>query len=147
MMTGIGHELEEVSAATGFAAAIVVPEFGLATVDVYRRWDEMEGPVGDEVVDDRLPPSLRGRMPMRNDLLPAALDLEPLLGDFIADVGAVWGATVCLTGSGSACFGYFPTLDEAQDAAEAVSAMTREGRGVALRSRGVSRVDRVAEEG
>ncbi|MGD2103057.1 MAG: hypothetical protein PVG83_12565 [Acidimicrobiia bacterium] len=138
MMSGIGEEIEEVERAHGFALAIAVPDFGLSTADVYRRWDEMEGPEGD-VVDDRgLPPSLRGRMPMRNDLLPAAISLDPRLGDFMTDVAAVWGGPVCLTGSGSACFGYFPTLDEAVDAADAVTSLAREGRGVALRDRGVS---------
>lgn len=141
MMRGRGEHLESVPPVHDFAVAIVVPDFGLATRDVYQRWDAMEGPEGAAVPDDRLPPSLRGGMPMRNDLLPAALDLEPGLGDFMVDVGSVWGATVCLTGSGSACFGYFATLDEAVDAASAVSGQVRVGRGVELRGRGVSRVD------
>lgn len=141
MMRGRGEQLESVPPVHDFAVAIVVPDFGLVTRDVYQRWDAMEGPEGAAVPDDRLPPSLRGGMPMRNDLLPAALDLEPGLGDFMVDVGSVWGATVCLTGSGSACFGYFATLDEAVDAASAVSGKVRVWRGVELRGRGVSRVD------
>lgn len=140
MMRGRGEHLESVPPVHDFAVAIVVPDFGLATRDVYQRWDAMEGPEGTAVPDDRLPPSLRGGMPMRNDLLPAALDLEPGLGDFMVDVSSVWGATVCLTGSGSACFGYFATLGEAVDAASAVSGQVRVGRGVELRGRGVSRV-------
>jgi 4-diphosphocytidyl-2C-methyl-D-erythritol kinase len=75
-------------------------------------------------------------MPMRNDLLPAALDLQPMLGDFMADVSAIWGAPVSLTGSGSACFGYFSNVDEAADAAEQFA-----GRGAALRPVGVKRVE------
>jgi 4-diphosphocytidyl-2-C-methyl-D-erythritol kinase len=144
MMRGIGEVIEPVTPLDDFAVAVVVPEFGLVTREVYDRWDRMQGPEGTAVPDDRLPPSLRGGMPMRNDLLPAALELEPRLGDFMADVAAVWGTAICLTGSGSACFGYFATLDEAVDAAEAVAGLTREGRGVELRSRGVSSVqDRV----
>lgn len=140
MMRGIGEVLETIQPADGFAVAVVVPEFGLLTEDVYARWDVMEGPVGNPVPEDELPTSLRGRMPMRNDLLPAALDVEPLLGDFMADVAAIWGTMACLTGSGSACFGYFPTLGEASDAAAAVSSSARVSRGVALRDRGVDRV-------
>ena len=140
MMSGVGDEIESVLPASGFAVAIVVPGFGLSTGDVYRRWDELEGPEGRPLDDDRLPPSLRGRMPMRNDLLPAALSVEPALGDFMADVAAVWGSTVALTGSGSACFGYFPTLDEAEDAASAVTHLTDQGRGAALRPHGVARL-------
>lgn len=138
MMGGVGETIEASRPAENFAFAVVVPEFGLSTKEVYGRWDRLEGPEGDPVPDGLLPPSLRGRMPMRNDLLPAALDIEPLLGDFMADVSAAWGTTVCLTGSGSACFGYFSTLDEASDAASAVSGLVREGRGVELRERGVA---------
>lgn len=140
MMSGAGEKIEEALPARDFAVAVVVPEFGLSTKDVYDRWDRLEGPEGDPVADDQLPPSLRSRMPMRNDLLPAARDVEPLLGDFMADVRSIWAAPVCLTGSGSACFGYFASLDEATDAASAVSHLAREARGVSLRDHGVSRV-------
>jgi 4-diphosphocytidyl-2-C-methyl-D-erythritol kinase len=140
LMTGTGDRIEEVPVIEGFAVAVVVPEFGLSTTDVYRKWDDLEGPEGDTVPDDLLPPSLRGRMPIRNDLLPAALSLEPTFGDFMADVASVWGTTVCLTGSGSACFGFFATPDEAVDAASAVSHLVREGRGVEMRRDGVKRV-------
>jgi 4-diphosphocytidyl-2-C-methyl-D-erythritol kinase len=138
-MSGIGESIESVRPAQDFAVAVVVPGFALSTTDVYDRWDHLEGPEGDVVDDSELPPSLRGRMPMRNDLLPAALDIEPRLGDFITDVRSVWGTAVCLTGSGSACFGYFATIDEATDAALAVAAFAEESRGVTLRDHGVSR--------
>lgn len=137
MMTGQGERIDSVRPASGFAVAVVVPDFGLTTAEVYARWDALEGPEGVAVPDERLPPPLRGLMPMRNDLLPAAISVEPLLGDFMADVTSVWTTMVCLTGSGSACFGYFPTLDEASDAARAVSHLSRVGRGVDLRPVGV----------
>lgn len=135
LMSGVGEELEMLRPFEGFAVAIVVPEFGMSTSDVYRRWDEMEGPEDQPLSDDQLPPALRGSMPMRNDLLPAALDLEPRLGDFMADVRAVWGSAVGLTGSGSGCFGYFPDVSEASDAASTVGGL---GRGAALRPTGVT---------
>jgi 4-diphosphocytidyl-2-C-methyl-D-erythritol kinase len=146
MMSGVGYEIEPVAPSEDFAVAIVVPDFGMVTKDVYARWDRLEGPVGPAIADNRLPPSLRGGMPMRNDLLPAALDLEPRLGDFMADIASAWGATVSLTGSGSACFGYFATVDEASDAATAVADLTREGRGVALRDHGVARAQNLLDE-
>lgn len=137
LMSGVGEVIDPVDPLDGFAVAVVVPEFGLSTVEVYRRWDEMEGPVGDVVPDSDLPPTLRDEMPMRNDLLPAGLDLEPRLGDFLSDVRSVWGTTVSLTGSGSACFGYFGTVEEAIDAAGAVEGSCRVARGVELRPHGV----------
>lgn len=138
LMSGVGEEIDVVRRAEGFAVAIVVPDFGLSTSDVYRRWDEMEGPTGEEAPEAGLPPSLRGRMPMRNDLLPAAIDVEPLLGDFMADVRAEWAGSVFLTGSGSACFGYFATLDEAADAADSVSHVARTTHAASLRPHGVA---------
>lgn len=140
MMSGFGEEVERASPAGGFAVAVIVPDFGLSTKEVYETWDRLDGPEGDVVPDALLPPSLRGRMPMRNDLLPAALDVEPRLGDFMADLRSAWGTAVCLTGSGSACFGYFATADEAGDAAAAVSEDVDDARGVNLRDHGVSSV-------
>ncbi len=139
-MTGFGEEVEPIPSLTGFAVAVAQPNFGLDTGEVYGRWDQLEGPEGEAVPEHLLPPVLRGGMPMRNDLLPAALDIEPVLGDFMADLRSVWGTAVCMTGSGSACFGYFATVDEARDAASGVGEMCAVARGVDLRDRGVTRV-------
>lgn len=140
LVSGVGEIIEPLQPLTEFAAAVVVPDFGLSTEDVYRRWDEMEGPVGEVVTVSDLPPVLRDDMPMRNDLLPAALEVEHRLGDFMADVRSVWDTTVCLTGSGSACFGYFGSLAEADSAAQAVETMCREARGVELRPYGARKI-------
>ena len=139
MMGGYGERVERLRPLDDFAVAIVVPEFGLSTSDVYAKWDELEGPEGEAIADERLPPSLRGDMPMRNDLVPAALAVEPRLGDFVADLRSTWDTPVCVTGSGSACFGYFPSLSEASDAASAVSPFCSVARGVVLRDHGVAR--------
>jgi 4-diphosphocytidyl-2-C-methyl-D-erythritol kinase len=141
IMRGRGEQIESVRPLDDFAVAIVVPEFGLSTAEIYERWDALEGPLGDAVPNEKLPPSLRDGMPLRNDLLPAALAIEPLLGDFMADLASAWGTTACLTGSGSACFGYFSTVDEACDAASAVVDLVQVGRGVQLRGYGVRRLD------
>ena len=137
---GLGEKLERQAPLEGFAVAVVVPHFGLATADVYRKWDELGEPRGEVVPDALLPPSLRGGMPIRNDLTPAALVVEPALGDFMADVRDMWDVPVMMTGSGSACFGLFGDVGEAAEAAAAVAG-ARHGFGVALRSRGVARVE------
>ncbi len=140
LMSGIGEMINREEPLQGFAVAIAVPEFELATAEVYRRWDELEGPVGELVPDALLPPPLREGMPIRNDLTPAALSLELQLGDFMADLRSVWNGVVCMTGSGSGCFGYFGTVGEAEDAAAAVSHLASAARGVALRDNGVDRL-------
>lgn len=142
MVGGFGERIERRRPLGDFAVAVVVPEFGLGTADVYARWDELEGPEVEPIPDEHLPPSLRGDMPMRNDLLPAALALAPQLGDFMADVSSLWNAPVSLTGSGSACFGYFASVDEASDAATATSHLCSVARGTVLRDHGVARETR-----
>jgi 4-diphosphocytidyl-2-C-methyl-D-erythritol kinase len=139
-MGGVGDVITLLRPLDGFAVAVAVPPFGLSTVEVYRRWDQLEGPTGLALDPREAPPSLRDGMPLRNDLLPAALSVEPLLGDFMADLKEAWGIPVSLTGSGSGCFGYFTTVEEASDAAQAVVSISEVGRGVGLRRRGVAMV-------
>jgi 4-diphosphocytidyl-2-C-methyl-D-erythritol kinase len=139
-MTGYGEQIEALAALTGFAIAVVVPEFPLSTQEVYETWDRLGGPEGFPVPDRLLPPRLRNQFPVRNDLYRAAVDVAPELGDFVADVGRIWDGAVMLTGSGSACFGFFSTPEEAEGAATAVP-KTRAARGVALRPHGVARIE------
>jgi 4-diphosphocytidyl-2-C-methyl-D-erythritol kinase len=137
---GIGEEVSNLQPPlSGFAVAVAVPAFEMSTVEVYQRWDLMEGPTGEAIGSRHLPPGLRDGMPVRNDLTPAAIDIEPGLADFMADLRTQWGGPVMMTGSGSGCFGLFPDLEEASDAAVSVSSMCRGSTGASLRSDGVSR--------
>lgn len=139
VVTGIGEVVEPLRPPlTGFALAVAVPPFEMSTVEVYRRWDMLEGPQGEGIEDRNLPPGLRDGMPVRNDLTPAAIDIEPALADFMADLRSQWGVGVGMTGSGSGCFGFFPDLDEATDASAGVSAMCRAAAGAELRPEGVA---------
>ena len=79
---------------------------------------------------------------MINDLLPAALDLAPELGDFMNEVAAAWGRSVAMSGSGPSVFGYFADAEEATAAIDALPVECRSAMGAALRSVGVRRVDR-----
>lgn len=141
LMSGYGEVIESQPDLGELAVAVAVPDFSLSTVEVYQRWDQMEGPFGETSSSRSLPPPLRGGMPIRNDLTPAAMSLEPALGDFMADLRSVWGTTVLMTGSGSGCFGLFLDQGEADDAARTVRARTRVAFGADLRSHGVARVE------
>lgn len=138
LMGGIGDQVESLQPLTEFAVAVVVPQFELSTAEVYRRWDEMEGPRGETIMPRLLPPGLRDGIPIRNDLTPAAFDLEPTLPDFMADLRSRWGGPVLMTGSGSGCFGFFPDPDEASDAARSVEDLCRAAVGARLRPDGVT---------
>jgi 4-diphosphocytidyl-2-C-methyl-D-erythritol kinase len=139
-MSGYGERIVSQPALEGISFAVVVPDFGLSTSDVYRRWDDMGEPAGFEVPDRLLPPTLRHSYPIRNDLYRAAVDIEPALGDFVRDTAMLWDSAVVMTGSGSACFGFFPSEEEAASAAAAVPG-TRAAAGAAARPRGVERVE------
>jgi 4-diphosphocytidyl-2-C-methyl-D-erythritol kinase len=86
-VTGTGEEVsampfEEVA---GRAFTLLTPPFGVSTVAVYRAWDELGGPAG------------RGS----NDLEPAALAVQPLLGEWRDKLGEASGQVPVLAGSGS----------------------------------------------
>lgn len=121
LLGGIGEEVERLPGGDDYAVAVVVPPFELATPAVYRRWDELGGPSGPELGRRHLPGSLRHHAPLRNDLQPAAVGLEPALGDWLADTTRAWRQPVVMSGSGPALFSLFGTVDEAADAVAGVS--------------------------
>ena len=47
-MSGAGGVVDPVRPLSEFALAVVVPEFGLSTQDVYEKWDKLEGPIGTQ---------------------------------------------------------------------------------------------------
>ena len=67
-VTGIGEVLARCRSrrSPGRPYTLLVPPFGVSTAAVYRAWDEMGGPVSDNL----------------NDLEPAALRVEPRLADW-----------------------------------------------------------------
>jgi 4-diphosphocytidyl-2-C-methyl-D-erythritol kinase len=86
-VTGIGEAVEPM-AFREMAFTLLTPPVGCPTVDVYRRWDEMGGPIGDN----------------GNDLEPAALDLVPDLARWRDELGDATGVRPRLAGSGSTWF-------------------------------------------
>lgn len=120
-MEGRGERVFPIPIETDYALAVAVPmALRLRSVEVYRRWDDLDGPMGAPVGEHHLPPSLRSFGPLGNDLLPAALDLRPELGDWMADMASRWGRPVLMTGSGSGVFGFFVDAEEAADAVSRV---------------------------
>jgi len=141
LVRGRGEMVDRAEPLTGFSLAIVVPPFGLSTPDVFREWDHMGGPVGEAVPDGDLPTELRGGEPIRNDLYPAAVSLDPRIGEWRAELMSLWGTTVAMTGSGSALFAFFPSLDEARGAVDAVGVPVRAAEPVGLVDRGWETID------
>ena len=73
---------------------LFTPPVAVSTVEVYRRWDDLGGPTGDN----------------GNDLEPAALAVAPDLARWRNELGDATGMTPRLAGSGSTWFveGAFP---------------------------------------
>ena len=137
VIEGYGERVTPVAALTGFAVAVVVPPFELATTEVYSRWDVLDAPVGAEVPTASLPPTLRPAGPMSNDLTPAAVSLLPELADWMVDLSRRWERGIMMSGSGPACFAYFLDEDEAESALGGL-AEHRAAKAAALRPRGIA---------
>jgi 4-diphosphocytidyl-2-C-methyl-D-erythritol kinase len=133
---GRGERLTVIEPIDGFALALVVPPFSLSTPEVFRRWDTLDGPIGDVTPDAALPPRLRGDLPIRNDLFPAAIAVDPRVAEWRDELEALWGTHVAMTGSGSALFSFFSTLDEATDAVGSVDIPVRAAEAVVPVGRG-----------
>ena len=100
---------------------LLTPPVHVSTPAVYRAWDDLGGPAGVEG---------------GNDLVPAALAVEPSLARWRDRLGEATGATPRLAGSGGTWFveGAFPDL--AVDGVAAVVARTRSDRPTGGRSSG-----------
>lgn len=96
---GRGERVEPVAPVEGWAAALVVPPFGVATAAVYQNWDELGGPRSEHAVP--APDCLRHLEPvLGNDLEPAAVAVEPRLAVLRRALEDV-GFHPVLAGSGS----------------------------------------------
>ena len=67
---------------------LLTPPIGMSTPDVYRAWDELDGPAGEN----------------GNDLEAAALTVEPQLAEWRDALSDATGQTARLAGSGGTWF-------------------------------------------
>jgi 4-diphosphocytidyl-2-C-methyl-D-erythritol kinase len=141
LVEGHGQRLGPFEQLNGFALGIVVPPFSLATPAVFSEWDRLGSPKDQEMDDRYLPPPLRGGPPIRNDLFPAAASLDSRVGEWRDEISGLWGTGVAMTGSGSALFAFFSTLDEAKSAVASIDVPTRATEAVEPISVGWQRID------
>jgi 4-diphosphocytidyl-2-C-methyl-D-erythritol kinase len=98
-MRGRGEKLERVALRPGLPMLVVMPPFPVATVDVYRAWDELGGPRSDRSVP--APAPVDGVAPeLANDLEPAAEHVEPRLLPLRERVEEATGRNALMAGSG-----------------------------------------------
>lgn len=126
--TGRGEVVRPIAAPAARWAALLLPPVAMPTPAVYRRFDAMMLGRDTDVADEpdwdawaALPAAdLLGRLV--NDLEPPAFDLKPELADWRVAAERVVGRPVRMSGSGSSLFTLFDARDEADVAAERLSA-------------------------
>jgi 4-diphosphocytidyl-2-C-methyl-D-erythritol kinase len=102
-MRGRGEVIEPVVIEEILRVVVVVPPFSCSTPAVYRAWDELGGPRSERVVPAPYGTS-HHLAELRNDLEPAAEQVEPGLTAFRTAIESVAGQPAMLAGSGSAYF-------------------------------------------
>ena len=113
-MRGIGEVLEPIAApAAPLHLVLATPTFGCSTADVYRAWDELDGPASPR----ELAPTF-GSASWRNDLEPAALRVESRLVAFRDALERLAGPTPILCGSGSTYLVVMPSRHDAERVVE-----------------------------
>lgn len=87
---GVGEILEPLpfDEVAGLSYTLLVPPLHVSTMEVYRAWDRLGGPVGEN----------------GNDLEPAALEVAPDLAEWRDRLGEATGETPRLAGSGGTWF-------------------------------------------
>ena len=98
-MRGRGEQLEPVALRPGIPMLVAMPQFSLATVDVYRAWDSLGEPRSSRSVAS--PPFLDALLPeLVNDLEPAAEHVEPRLRPLRERIEDFLGRDALMAGSG-----------------------------------------------
>ena len=95
-VTGIGEAVDALPARPGQPVTLIIPPLSCSTPAVYRAWDALGGPTE----------------PGRNDLLAAAIAVEPRLAQWQARITTAAGVEPHLAGSGATWFldGHHPDL-------------------------------------
>jgi len=119
LMEGIGERLAPLAALEGWVV-IVKPSEGFATADIYQAWDE-NNLASERATDGLLEvwdasdiEEIATRL--GNDLEQAARMVSPLPDLCVKILLASGASGARLSGSGSACFGLFPTREIAESA-------------------------------
>lgn len=121
-MQGIGERLEAPPSLPSCGVLLVNPGVAVATAEVFRT---RQGPWSPAAV---LPPAWETVSAMadnlaqlRNDLQPAAISLQPVIGTVLATLEATSDCLLArMSGSGATCFGLYADTGAAQRAADAL---------------------------
>jgi 4-diphosphocytidyl-2-C-methyl-D-erythritol kinase len=118
LVRGAGERVERLERSEEYAVVLIPAAEGLATSDVYAEADRLglgrESSELDALGERLVDAAGGGASPLaylellENDLQPAALSLDPEIGDAIRALESVGAARALITGSGPTAFGLFP---------------------------------------
>jgi 4-diphosphocytidyl-2-C-methyl-D-erythritol kinase len=118
LVRGAGERVERLESSEEYAVVLIPAAEGLATSDVYAEADRLglgrESSELDALGERLVDAAGGGASPLaylellENDLQPAALSLDPEIGDAIRALESVGAARALITGSGPTAFGLFP---------------------------------------
>ena len=116
---GIGEDITPLEQMPDFFLVLVNPGAGVATPEVFTNLARKDNsPIG-AFRSDAL--DLISRLSeLRNDLEPVAIGLEPVIGEVIAALQRSGTDLARMSGSGATCFGLYPDLARATEAAQQI---------------------------
>lgn len=122
---GIGEELEDLGAFPKWPILIVKPEISVSTPWAYRAFDEMkktDAPVDPEAALTVLRSGSIGKLAeiLGNDLEAPVIREFPVIGEIKKKMTDHGAAAAMMTGSGSAVFGLFDSMEKAAACAAAM---------------------------
>ncbi len=120
-MRGIGADLSPIKLPP-LSAVLVCPNFPLSTASVFQNLIHKNNTGLDGMIEDIKIDSFSGVINLlrqtRNDLQPTSIQACPMIGDVLEALTQAGAGIARMSGSGPSCFGLFPTMDLAQDAAK-----------------------------
>jgi len=117
-MSGIGEEITPVAAGERLAAVLVNPGVPVSTAAVFQRLGLAKGAPANAPLPPREGPLVAWLEACRNDLEPAAVAIEPRVGEALAALRATPGVRlVRMSGSGGTCFALYGSAADAEAAA------------------------------
>jgi len=120
LMEGIGERLTPLPDLGQVAALLVNPGVSISTAAVFKTFDKT-----GSSSQFHLPPSSLLEMAQggHNDLQETAISIEPVIHTVLESITAQEGCQLArMSGSGATCFGVFPDIEDAQNAAKDIKA-------------------------
>jgi len=119
LMEGVGEKIIPLRNFPLFHYVILCPNIHTSTEEVYKKWDELinRDIVQKESIDESIQQFSVRRLdpPLKNDLESAAISLHPEIKAYKQILTSLGLESVSMTGSGSAVYAVFRTLEEAYE--------------------------------